>query len=177
MKKSILISLIAIGGFFMSCESSKSSSQTTENTEVMNPSENTSNSSSSSSLVQPKEPLLGKWQLQYINPTSGKDINHYKIQKPYLNFVNNSQVAGNNGCNNISGEYKADDRTISFGTDKFGATRMFCENVDEQAFLNALSKVNRYAVMDDGMKLVFSTDDEITLSFTKVFERQELPTQ
>ena len=173
MKKSIFISLLTIGTIVMSCESSKSTTQSKETETTVNVSE----SSNNSSLVQPKEPLLGKWQLEYISPTSGKDISHYKIQKPYLNFVSNDKVAGNNGCNNIAGDYQADERKISFQTDKFGSTRMFCEGVDEKAFINTLASVNRYAVMEDGLKLVMSTDDVIMLSFTKVNEPKDLPTR
>lgn len=179
MKKSILISFLVVATMFTSCRityTPKNKKQTNETTEVMNPSENNGNSSSSS-FVQPKEPLLGKWQLDYLSPTSGKDISHFKIQKPYLNFVSNEKVAGNNGCNNIAGEYKADERKISFQTDKFGSTRMFCEGVDEKAFINTLASVNRYAVMDDGLKLIMSTDDVVMLSFTKVNEPKDLPTR
>lgn len=109
--------------------------------------------------------LLGKWKLDYLSPTSGRDISHYKIQKPYLNFVDDVKVAGNNGCNNIAGSYSQTGNTIKFG-DKFSSTRMFCEGVDEQAFLNALQSVNKFDVIEEE-KLVMMTDDVIVLSFTK----------
>lgn len=160
---SILISM-----FIFSCNSQKVA---TEN-QTQEPMTETPHNldSSNSSFVQPKDPLLGKWQLEYMNPATGRDIKHYKIQKPYLNFVDNAKVAGNNGCNNISGGYEADERKITFHTDKFASTRMFCEGVDEQVYLNALGSVTRYAVMEDGLKLVLSAEDEIVLVFTKVFE-------
>jgi heat shock protein HslJ len=166
MKNSIFLFAFSILSCMMSCETSKSSADKNLKTEEINPPAE----SSSSSFVQPKDPLLGKWKLEYISPTSGRDINHYKIQKPYLNFVDNTKVAGNNGCNNIAGEYEFDDQKIQFKTDKFGSTRMFCENLDEKAFINALASVNRWAVMEDGIKLVLSADDVVMMSFTKVFE-------
>lgn len=169
MKKIITLSIALI---FMSCNTQKTTVETTQNTEetttVMENSEN-----AGASLVQPKDPLLGKWQLDYLSPTSGRDISHYKIQKPYLNIVDDHKVAGNNGCNNIAGEYEFDERKINFKTDKFASTRMFCEGVDEAAFVNTLGSVNRYAVMDDGLKLILSADDVVMLSFTKVFEKVE----
>ena len=128
--------------------------------------------SSNSSFVQPKDPLLGKWQLEYLNPATGKDIKHYKIQKPYLNFVDHQKVAGNNGCNNISGGYEFDEQKINFHTEKFGSTRMFCQGVDEKVYLNALASITQYSVIEDGLKLVLSANDEIVLVFNKVFENQ-----
>lgn len=113
-----------------------------------------------------KEILLGKWKLDYLSPTSGRDISHFKIQKPYLNFVDDVKVAGNNGCNNIAGSYSQTGNTIKFG-DKFSSTRMFCEGVDEQVFINALQSVHKFDVIDEGEKLVMMTDDVIVLSFTK----------
>lgn len=113
-----------------------------------------------------KDILLGKWTLDYLSPTSGRDISHYKIQKPYLNFVDEVKVAGNNGCNNIAGSYSIKGNVIEFG-DKFSSTRMFCEGVDEQAFLNTLKSVNKFDVIDDGKKLVMMTDDMVMISFTK----------
>lgn len=166
MKKIITLSIALI---FMSCNTQKT---TVETTSVMGNSEN-----SGASLVQPKDPLLGKWQLEYLSPTSGKDIHHYKIQKPYLNFVDDHKVAGNNGCNNIAGEYEFDERNIHFKTDKFASTRMFCENLDEKAFVNGLASVNRWAVMEDGLKLVLIADDVVMMSFTKVLEKVENPKQ
>lgn len=171
MKKIVFIGILMAFMGLQSCESSKPM------TEKENTTQSTTNSAESSSLVQPSEPLLGKWQLEYMNPILGKDINHYKIQKPYLNFVDKEKVAGNNGCNNIAGSYESDDRKIHFPTQKFGATRMFCEGVDEAAFLKGLAKTTHYAVMDDGQKLVLNGDDIVMLSFKKIVEKQELPTQ
>lgn len=113
--------------------------------------------------------LQGKWTLEYILPVDGKDIKQlYKIQMPYLNFVDDTKVAGNNGCNNINGAYSIfSNNSIKFNTDKFGSTRMFCEGLDEKAFLNALKSVNKFDVIDDGEKLVLITGDIVTLSFVR----------
>lgn len=114
------------------------------------------------------ERLAGKWTLEYMSPVNGKDVKQlYKIQMPYLNFVDENKVAGNNGCNNISGGYSAKDNIIKFETDKFAATRMFCEGVDEQAFLNVLKSINRYDVIDDGNKLVLITSDIVSMTFVR----------
>lgn len=115
-----------------------------------------------------KNELLGKWTLEYMSPVNGKDAKQlFKIQKPYLNFVDEIKVAGNNGCNNIAGEYRAEGNSIQFFTDKFLSTKMFCEGVDEGAFPNTLKTVNRFDVIDNGNKLVLMTGDIVTMSFRK----------
>ena len=164
-----IIFVLTFSLFLFACNSQKT---TTEN-QTQEPVTETPNSSNSSnsSFVQPKDPLLGKWELDYLNPATGKDISHYKIQKPYLNFVDHQKVAGNNGCNNISGGYEFDERKIHFQTDKFASTRMFCEGVDEKVYVNALASVTKYSVIEDGLKLVLSANDEIVLVFTKVPEK------
>lgn len=166
MKNSLLIILVL---FFTGCTTQKAT-ESNQETEMSMENQNTNGSS----LVQPKDPLLGKWQLKYLSPTSGRDISHYKIQKPYLNFVDEHKVAGNNGCNNIAGAYIADESKINFETSKFASTRMFCEGVDEAAFLTALGTANRYTVMEDGLKLNLLTDDVVILSFTKVIEKVDI---
>lgn len=113
--------------------------------------------------------LKGKWELDYLSPVSGKDIKQlYKIQKPYLTFVDESKVAGNNGCNNIAGEYQVKDRQITFFTDQFKSTRMFCEGVDESVFVNMLKTINGFDVIFEGEKLVLLTGDIVSMSFVKV---------
>lgn len=141
--------------FIVSCETNKSISHLPEN-------------EANSSKGNFDEHLKGKWTLEYMSPVNGKDVKQlYKIQKPYLNFVDGTKVAGNNGCNNVSGGYSANENTIKFETDKFASTRMFCEGVDEQAFLNRLGSINRYDIIDNGNKLVLITGDIVSMTFVK----------
>lgn len=102
----------------------------------------------------------GKWVLDYMSPVDGKDVKAlYKIQKPYLKFIDNDKVAGNNGCNNISGGYEFNGNSITFFTDKFASTRMFCQGVNERAFVDMLKTINNYEIIDDGSKLILLTSD------------------
>src|SRR5690625_7914427 len=64
--------------------------------------------------------LKGKWVLEYMSPVDGKNVQQlYKIQMPYLTFVDETKVAGNNGCNNIVGRYTIDGKSISIHTDEY----------------------------------------------------------
>lgn len=120
---------------------------------------------------EPENELTGKWVLDYMSPVSGKDIDGlFKIQKPYLTFVDDTKVAANNGCNNMAGEYKKDGKMIIFDTEKFRTTRMFCEGVDESAFPGILKTVNNYTIIDNGTKLMLLTGDIVSMTFVKVDE-------
>lgn len=125
-------------------------------------------------IVEKKEnnELIGKWILEYIAPVHGKNIDElFRIQKPYLNFVDDSKVAGNNGCNNIAGVYKWIENTISFDTDNFRSTRMFCEGIDESIYSNALKAINHFAIIEEGSRLVLLTGDIVAMSFVRELEK------
>lgn len=112
--------------------------------------------------------LEGKWVLDYMSPVNGKDVKElFKIQMPYLTFVDQQRVAGNNGCNNIAGSYTREGQTIRFETDKFASTKMYCEGIDEQAFTSILKTVNNYQIIEDGNKLVLLTSDIFSMRFVK----------
>lgn len=145
-----------ISFIFISCKMTKVTAHSTE-------------TESQSEVQKFDERLLGKWTLDYIMPKDGKDLKQlYKIQKPYLNFVDETKVAGNNGCNNVSGGFSfGEGNFIQFHTEKFGSTRMFCEGVDEKVFLDGLKAVNKFDITDEGKKLVFITGDIVTMSFLK----------
>lgn len=123
----------------------------------------------SSEHISKNENLLeGTWTLEYMTPVDGKDVKQlYKIQMPYLTFVDEVKVAGNNGCNNIAGSYNAEGEVIHFDTENFKSTRMFCENVNEEAFLDILKTINRFQINDDGKTLVLLTSDIFSMSFKK----------
>lgn len=115
--------------------------------------------------------LIGKWKLEYMSPVDGKNVNQlFRIQMPYLTFVDEEKVAGNNGCNNIAGLYTRDGKMIQFHTDKFASTRMYCQDLDEAAFVGVLKTINNYSVIDNGNKLMLLTSDIASMIFVKVEE-------
>ncbi|HUH34539.1 MAG TPA: META domain-containing protein [Moheibacter sp.] len=121
--------------------------------------------------AQSSNELLGKWTLEYMSPVDGKNVKDlYKMQMPYLNFVDQNKVAGNNGCNNIAGSYQSENKSIQFHTNTWASTRMFCQNVNEAAFLNALKTINRYSLVDDGQRLMLMTSDIATMILVKTEE-------
>lgn len=119
-----------------------------------------------------QNPLLGTWTADFVSPVTGKDINHYKMQKPYIRFADDERIAGNNGCNNFAGYYTYENDVIDFKTEGFSSTRMFCEGLDEEAFINGLKMVNRFAIYREN-KLVLMEGDAIIISLVKKEEEQK----
>lgn len=153
----IYLPLLA-GFLFFSCQTAKNADK--NNTAESNQNEQTM-----------KDELIGKWTLDYMSPVAGKSFDKlFGIQMPYLTFVDNQKVAGNNGCNNIAGEYSVTGNRISFDTEKFKSTRMFCENFDETAFTGMLKTINGYSVINNGQKLILLTGDIVSMTFVRTQE-------
>lgn len=93
--------------------------------------------------------LAGTWELNYI---SGRRITFdglYPEKKPTITFDTvNQRVNGSTSCNAFNGKLVVDGPTISF-TEPMAMTRMMCPGEGEQAFLDVLKTVNRYAISDD----------------------------
>ena len=66
--------------------------------------------------------------------------------------VTDRKFRGSGGCNQVNGNYNLDKREIHF-TDVV-ATKMSCDDIEfENVFLNELSKVDRYEINGDELKL------------------------
>ena len=66
--------------------------------------------------------------------------------------VADRKFRGNGGCNQISGNYSLDKKEIHFT--EVIATKMSCDDIEfENVFLNELSRVDRYEVNGDEMRL------------------------
>lgn len=56
-------------------------------------------------------------------------------------------INGTTDCNNFFGTYKLETNELTFGP--LGATKMFCENSQENDFMNILQKVTEYSISED----------------------------
>ena len=73
-------------------------------------------------------------------------------------------MAGTTGCNRFSGTYTADTVNLSFSSNK-AFTKMACPGYDEQLFLKALNRVNRYRLIESELEL--RDNDAIVMIFAK----------
>ncbi|MDJ1480758.1 META domain-containing protein [Cytophagaceae bacterium YF14B1] len=109
--------------------------------------------------------LDGTWELTYISGPKITFDGLYPNQKPSITLhTNNRTVAGNSSCNSFRGQFTIIDQTIRF-PDTFVMTRMFCEGGGEQAFMDALKKVNKYAIADN--TLTFYINELPLMRFTR----------
>ncbi len=109
--------------------------------------------------------LSGTWDLNYISGLRIAFDGLYPKEKPSISFnLSSNELGGNTTCNGFSSKYTINGNNINFADPL--KTMMFCEGGGEEAFLNMLKKVNKYAV-SDGNTLTFMIDDVAVMRFGK----------
>lgn len=109
--------------------------------------------------------LAGTWELEEFigKDKSAKTLNdRFPNKKPMLTFQNN-MVSGNDGCNSLNGAYIAVRNSLTMKN--VASTRMFCEGVDDAAFMDRFNNVNKFE-MKDGKLILFANDIK-TMVFKK----------
>ena len=104
------------------------------------------------------------WALEEIEgvAVTAKDFGR---EIPVLEFhMVDGKMMGNSGCNRISGTYRVDGNTISFGP--MISTKMACPGDGEQRFLTALDKAKTFKI--EKLKLYLLEGDTEVLQFKKV---------
>ncbi len=111
------------------------------------------------------EKLSGTWDLNYISGQRIAFDGLYPEKKPFVSF-NFAQgvLSGNTTCNGFTSKYTVTGNTINFADAL--KTMMFCEGGGEEAFLNMLKKVNKYAITDENT-LAFLIGDVAVMRFAK----------
>ncbi len=97
------------------------------------------------------DPLNKKWVFQHIN---GEKVNMPDgVETPWLQLAGD-QLTGNGGCNNLMGEYKLGNGSLSFP--RVGSTKKYCEGIQatENAIKQALGAVDSYKMEDGLLKLM-----------------------
>jgi heat shock protein HslJ len=111
------------------------------------------------------------WELEYISGLRIAFEGLYPEKKPYIRFTAaESQFGGDSSCNVYSGKYTIKGNAIHFG-DAIKTMR-WCEGGGEEAFLNMLGKVNKFAIDSEG-KLLLLKDDIPMMRFKKIAKPQQ----
>jgi heat shock protein HslJ len=71
--------------------------------------------------------------------------------KPFLQFGEAGQLGGNTGCNGFFGEYNLQGNNLTMLIQ--GATKMYCEGVNEEAFIELMQKVETYTLKGEELRL------------------------
>lgn len=110
--------------------------------------------------------LLGTWELEVYSAPPFNMEKMFPNKKPTLVFdLKENKISGNGGCNNYFGPIKIEGNKISIGD--LVSTKMFCEGVEEHAFLMKLKEINRFYATEDGKSLSLFKGDLIIMQFTK----------
>jgi heat shock protein HslJ len=107
--------------------------------------------------------LNGNWELVFF-PSGSKTLAEiFTMKRPELK-LENGNLSGTTGCNRINGPYTVSGNSIQFGPN-LAMTKMGCPNYDENIFLEAFNKVNRYQLKGNELQLL--QDSALLMSFSK----------
>ena len=107
--------------------------------------------------------LNGNWELVMF-PSGSKTLSEiFTMKKPELQ-LENGRLSGSTGCNRINGTYSVSGNEIQFGPN-LAMTKMGCPNYDENTFLDAFNKINRYEIK--GNDLMLMQDSTLLMTFAK----------
>ncbi len=116
-----------------------------------------------------KAKLFGSWELIAIHTeeTTDKKIEDlFPGKRPTLSFEGNLMVHGNDGCNNLNGEYEIKENNGIVIGDKLASTRMFCDGVSDFAFTKGLTEVTNYEITESA--LIFKKGDQVVMEFKQI---------
>lgn len=108
--------------------------------------------------------LDGSWELiELLGNSDFEGI--YVEQNPFIVLsLEEGKINGNSGCNNFFGKLEISGPEIDIK--EMGSTKMFCSDVPEDEFFNALDKVSGYKIKGD--LLEFIADGKTLLKFRKM---------
>lgn len=116
-------------------------------------------------FTKPQVLIDGTWKLTHLD---GKAISELKFPAriPTITIQSSgSDLIGNNGCNNIFGNFRYYGDSIIL-SNPLGSTRMFCEKTDDLLFMEKFPMIKRFNV--NGKILELWSDNEILFRFKRM---------
>lgn len=108
--------------------------------------------------------LAGDWQLTVFLGATKPFAEFFTMKTPDLQFTSpDRRVSGNTGCNRISGAFEVDGEQFKFGN--LATTKMGCPGYDENVYMDALNRVNRFRLNADQLSLF--QDSTLLMTFVK----------
>lgn len=110
--------------------------------------------------------LDGDWRLAVFMPEQKKTLAEVfggRTVELHFDKATNA-VSGTTGCNRFAGSFTADTVNLRFSQNR-ALTKMACPGYDEQSFLNALDRVNRYRIAEGQLEL--QQDTVIVMVFAR----------
>ncbi len=97
--------------------------------------------------IQPQTTLIGKWTPVFLADLASTKIPDASSTwgQPFINFAQNGKVNGMSGVNLFGGQYKTDDKNLSF-SGMYSTRRAGEFGEYEHKFLKALADVDSYSI-------------------------------
>lgn len=110
--------------------------------------------------------LEGSWTLSVFEPAQKKTLaERFGTRVIELRFETSSNsVSGTTGCNRFTGSYTADTANLTFSQNR-ALTKMACPGYNEQLFLAAMDRINRYRLIEGQLELL--QNENIVMIFAK----------
>ena len=106
-------------------------------------------------------PVESNWELEYIY-SNGAEMAPPEDHDATIAFLEDSQIAGDTGCNRFFGNFTATDDKLDFNN--IGSTRMMCPQMQfESAFLSTMENTASYNISNDQLILKDSLGNVIAL--------------
>ncbi|SEH96634.1 Heat shock protein HslJ [Paenimyroides aquimaris] len=123
--------------------------------------------SENASLKFHKVSLNGNWYLDKIYVGKIKAADLYPYKKPFIKIdINKPTFTGNTACNALNGQLLMFQNTMKFN--HISTTEMFCQDVNEKVFINALEKVTHYKL--EGTRLILLEKDKKIMEMVQQYE-------
>ena len=120
--------------------------------------------SSSRNSAAELDNLNGYWVMTLFPAATKAMAEVFTMKTPDLQLdVPNRKVSGTTGCNRITGPFTIDGDEFKFGN--LATTRMGCPAYDENIFLDAMGKVNRFRLNNEQLSLY--QDSTLLMTFVK----------
>lgn len=123
--------------------------------------------SENTSLKFHKVSLNGSWYMDKIYVGKIKAADLYPYKKPFIKIdINKPTFTGNTACNALNGQLLMFQNTMKFN--HISTTEMFCQDVNEKVFINALEKVTHYKL--EGTRLILLEKDKKIMEMVQQYE-------
>jgi heat shock protein HslJ len=118
--------------------------------------------SSSRNTAQLSE-LDGNWQLTVFPNATKPFAEFFSMKMPEMQLTSDRRVSGSTGCNRITGGFSIDGEAFKFNN--LATTKMGCPGYDENVYMDALNRVNRFRLNADQLSLY--QDSTLLMTYVK----------
>lgn len=111
-------------------------------------------------------PMDSEWNLVSFAGAESESWDFETYQPTVMLNVNEGRISGSTGCNRFSGSAEYDGNTLKIAKE-MAMTKRACQGVNEQAFIDTLTKADSYLLSNEGNNLMLLEGDTIIMRFAK----------